>query len=135
MVTVDSQCARAAVNHRAWLEVSHCLEPSETIQAHILKEREGLVTSAPDPLALCGVGTGGVSTTHFQEDNARVFTCISDVVRWCDSSFPPSESAPPPDSATPPELVTAERVQVLVTGSLHLVGATMSVLGCRVQDL
>lgn len=136
MVTVDDQCARARVNHHAWLEVNHCLQDTEPVQASLQKKWEGLPTTAPDPLSLCtGVAAGGgIFPGDFEEGNAHVFTCISDVVRWCDSDVTSCDSAPPLP-ATPPDLAAASRVQMLVTGSLHLVGATMSVLGCKVEDL
>ena len=58
----------------------------------------------------------------------RVFSNLSDVVAWCsgdgrDLSHPPS-----------PKLLEAECVQVLVTGSLHLAGAFMSVLDIKVDE-
>lgn len=149
MVTVESQCAKAKVNHRAWLEVNHCLEQVETVQESLQKHREGLVTSSPDPLTLC-IGNNGAAELDFDGDNARVFPCISEVVSWCDpsptsasgpcdepSAIPSSTSKPIPPCASKPisGLASAGRVQILVTGSLHLVGAAMSVLGCKVEDL
>ena len=106
------------------------------------------MTSAPDPLTLCvGEGRGnGVQSSDFKEGNAKIFTCISDMVKWMNptsaesalsSDLAPKGSTDAPkglDSA-PEGLTSAEHVQVLVTGSLHLVGATMSVLGCKVEDL
>ena len=145
-VTVDSQCSRARFNHQAWLEVNHCLEVEEPIETAIRRQRAGLVTSAPDPLTLCmgEAGEGGVVSYHFREENAHVFNCISDAMEWCDDATPLSSPPPHPYSAelaAPPSPVGAglgggaELVQVLVTGSLHLVGASMSVLGCKVEDL
>ena len=58
----------------------------------------------------------------------RVFSNLSDVVAWCTGDH--SDSSHPP----PPKLSEAERVQVLVTGSLHLAGAFMSVLDVRVDE-
>ncbi len=101
-----------------------------------------------------GGGDGGFGggklpgNVNFEEGNAHMFTCISDVVRWCnndhtshdfsdssDSSLASGRAAPLPAPPPDPDLAAASRVQMLVTGSLHLVGATMSVLGCKVEDL
>lgn len=142
MVTVDSQCARAQENHRAWLVVNHCLQPAEPIHASLQKKWEGLPTTAPDPLSLCvGVASGGggvVGVKHpgnFKEENAHIFKCISDVVRWFNGDQDSPSAVAPPLPAPPPDLDAATHIQILVTGSLHLVGATMSVLGCKVEDL
>ena len=139
MVTLDNQCARAKVNHRAWLEVTHCLDQTESVQEYLRMHRQGLVTSAPDPLSLCA-GSSEAAGWNFDKDNARVFPCISEVVNWCDPS--PTSAAAGDDTRDPPvppsslsTLASAGRVQILVTGSLHLVGAAMNVLGCKIEDL
>ena len=113
------------------------------------------MTSAPDPLTLCvGEGRGnGVQSSDFKEENAKIFTCIGDMVKWmnptsaesalssdsapkCSTDAPEGlNNAPKGLDSAPAGLTSAEHVQVLVTGSLHLVGATMSVLGCKVEDL
>ena len=63
----------------------------------------------------------------FDAPQTRVFSNLSDVVAWCTGDH--SDSSHPP----PPKLSEAKRVQVLVTGSLHLAGAFMSVLDIRVD--
>lgn len=139
MVTLESQCVRAKINHHAWLEVNHCLDQTESVQEYLRKHRQGLVTSAPDPFSLCAGSNGADS--NFYKENARVFPCISEVVAWCDPS--PASAADSSEATVPSStsssssymLTSAGRVQILVTGSLHLVGAAMDVLGCKIEDL
>ena len=136
-VTVDSQLSRTKHNHQAWLEVTKCLEASEDIESVQKRQRQGLVTSSPDPLTLCYCGK---TTPNFQADNARVFTCISDMIKWCnpgtnDAEDETSDTILAPPTSSPNKLEDADLIQVLVTGSLHLVGATMNALGCKLEHL
>ena len=66
-------------------------------------------------------------TAKFNESNTRTFSCVSDAVGWCGSrDHAPSNGHP---------VAAAERIQVLVTGSLYLVGMTMGVLGYKVDSV
>ena len=112
-VTMETQCAQVQANYWAWLEVN---------QYH--KDPAKTVPPANETTSI----SNGSATHNFPKENARIFTCMSDVVAWCEAS-PSSKLAPPP------ALANADRVQVLMTGSLYLVGAAMSVLGCTVDGL
>lgn len=138
MVPVESQYI---FNHQAWLEVNHCnQEPVEAVVAassHAHGHGNNSVTSAPDPLVLC-VGSrtkGGAANSNFEAENARVFACISDAVAWCDASLSKLTLSSSLVAPAAPRLPAGGRMQILVTGSLHLVGVTMRVLGCKVEDL
>lgn len=152
MVTLDTQCARSKLNHQAWVEVASGKSNWDDILSSNREKHRGLVTTAPDPISLCAPDTTISSTFKFLEKNTRVFSCISDVTQWCESEiaqgsvnndFSPSGGELAPDFTPNSQgAVVADgaddgdcHVQVLVTGSLHLVGATMNALGCRVEDL
>ena len=98
------------------------------------------MTSAPHPQVLCGYSGNSLD---FNEENALIFSCVSDFMKWldhpgqtnngfCNGSLPDHNDLSSHPSA---ELADADHVQVLITGSLHLVGATMGVLGCKTDDL
>ena len=82
------------------------------------------------------------SRSPMKEENMATFDCLSRALRWCsaerDLSLPPPSPETKMSSDNPPHLVEvseASHVQVLVTGSLHLVGAAMNILGCSVDEL
>lgn len=138
MVTLDCQYACAKLNHQAWLEVASGRGDRDS---SIKDKYLGIATSAPD------------RDCTFPEENTRVFSCISDVIQWCESgitwrsagefSHSGGQIAPSCSLAGQRSLVangghdgdSGCLTQVLVTGSLHLVGTTMNVLGCTVEDL
>lgn len=76
-----------------------------------------------------------------EEDHMATFVCLSRALRWCsagrDTSLPPSSPEAKSSVTNAPlvEVSKASHVQVLVTGSLHLVGAAMNILGCSVDEL
>ena len=76
-----------------------------------------------------------------KENHMAMFTCLSQALRWCsagrDLSLPPPSPETKMSGSSPlvPEILEASHIQILVTGSLHLVGATMNILGCTVDDL
>ncbi len=124
---MDSQHDKARSNLQAWLDVNNC---PDNIELSNKTHCEGLVTSSPDPLALCGHRNKSPS---FERDNAYFFPSINDFVKWCDPNWDRegrSQTLP-----TPLEIAGAECIQILVTGSLHLVGDTMMVLGTKLEDL
>ena len=78
-----------------------------------------------------------------QEDcpvvETKVFPCISHALQWMESLCVPSE---PHDSASPSQILSTAlvppptpHIAVLVTGSLHLVGAVMNALGFTIDDV
>ena len=112
------------------------------------------MTSAPDPASLCAPEAFISKCNAFSEENARVFPCIPDFLQWCEEDISLSFDRASRPSTNGEVLVNGRvslavggengdhdcgdhdcRVRVLVTGSLHLVGATMSALGCKVEDL
>ncbi len=143
-VTFESLYAAAKFNHQAWLEVA--LGP-ENLD---ISDKRWRAASAPG------------HTCNFTEENARVFSCISDVTQWCESKIVWTTAcglSPSGGEFVPSSTVVNDQgplvangadnddedgsvgnsvghrlVQVLVTGSLHLVGVTMTVLGCKVED-
>ena len=109
-------------NCQTWLKVNHCidfLELFKEAEQHSFAQSNG------------GGEKNGTAikngTAKFNGSNARTFSCVSDAVGWCGSrDHAPSNGHP---------VVGAERIQVLVTGSLYLVGMTMVVLGYKVDDI
>ena len=115
-MTLDTQRSRTEANKRAWLELHS-------------KSHDGHVTS-PD-----------TQRVPMSEDNIATFVCLSRALRWCsagrDSALRPSSPEAKTSTANQPldEVSKANHIQVLVTGSLHLVGAAMNILGCSVDEL
>lgn len=130
MVTQDGQCLRSKTYEQAWIEL--CAEYKTQLSDH------------PQPPANSHVVK--LATEKSPESNGdrsnktMVFNCITHTLHWVaserDPSLPPSASDPsPPPSPPPHQLTSADHVQLLVTGSLHLVGDVMSVLGFTVDDV
>lgn len=77
-----------------------------------------------------------------QESQAktRYFPCLDKAIQWCSvgrglnvkTTSPPSQDLLESEMP-PPDLMNACHVQVLVTGSVRLVGTVMYVLGCSVE--
>ena len=78
---------------------------------------------------LCGVALE-------MSDETAVFSSISDTIRWLSCGKDPSIEKPKEGGPEiPSKLALAEHVQILVTGSLHLVGGVMKFLGPEIVDL
>ena len=142
-VTLDCQYTCAKLNYEAWLKVTSEKEKQDSI-----------AYSSHTPTNLVNVGTcdttekRGGKAYYFPEENTRLFSCIRDVTQWCESLTQNSGGVlSPAGGVGAPGCTPIDRdsvvadggggclVQVLVTGSLHLVGTTMNVLGCKVDDL
>jgi len=116
MITMDDQKARSKAIEKTWL------------QLHTEKQ---LVTG--DTTLTDQSGPSNVTLPR-----TAVFACINHALHWItsgrDHSLPLlhdkmeiSSRVPPPDKAT--------HIQLLVTGSLHLVGAVMNVMGYTGDDV
>ena len=72
-----------------------------------------------------------ISTKQYDDPRTRVFMCLRHALQWCTlrGAIKPHPQLHP----LPHKLMEAEHVQVLVTGSLHLAGAFMSVLNYSVE--
>ena len=69
-------------------------------------------------------------------DDTAVFPSISGAIRWIACGKEPLiEKAKEGGPCSPRKLAMAEHVQVLVTGSLHLVGGVMKFLGPGIVEL
>ena len=78
---------------------------------------------------LCGVALE-------MSDETAVFPCISDTMRWLAYGKDPLIEKPRKGGPEiPPKLAMAEHVQILITGSLHLVGGVMKFLGPEIVEL
>ena len=109
MVTQDEQCRKAQANQQAWMELTN-------------PDRSSSHVTQMDTLP-----------------NAQVFRCIKHALLWAlsgrPSPLPPTSTTPPPLPPTPSTIHEATHIQLLVTGSLHLVGAVMKTLGFSVDDM
>ena len=111
MVTLDDQYARSKAIEQTWL------------QLHAEKQ---LLTG---------------DTSHETLPHTSVFPCISRALHWItsghDSSLPlpHNEMTMPSGHAPPLDIAKATHIQLLVTGSLHLVGAVMNVMGYTADDV
>lgn len=132
-VTLDRQQVITEANKQAWLELqskSHDQGPND----HMINTCK---LTNQDMLHL---GSDGCFST-MKENRMATFICLSQALRWCsagrDLSLPPlsPETKMSGNSPLVPEVLEASHIQILVTGSLHLVGATMNILGCTVDDL
>lgn len=116
------QLHRARINERAWVELQLGLPP------HSLTP-----PTATDGQSMGQAGPGTCSGT-------ATFDCIAHALHWVTGgrlTVPSSQLATlsPPPSPTFPQLSEAAHIQVLVTGSLHLVGGVMGLLGAEVDSL
>ena len=67
------------------------------------------------------------------EQNSRVFGCVTDAVHWVVNDRDASITS---RKATLPDVISrADHVQILVTGSLYLVGMVMKVLGPEIVEM
>ena len=137
---MDTQLSKAKQNQEAWLDITSGRANWSSVLASSREKRNGLTTSAPDPASLCSPCLPE-SNSHFQfsEDNARAFESICDFMQWCEEDISAGGAHGVGNGISKETLENNGcchgPVQVLVTGSLHLVGATMTALGCRVEDL
>ena len=125
-VTLDCQRARTESNKQAWLELQ---SPSHDHQGDYMTSP----TNQDSPLR-------HQATSPMKEDKMATFNCLGQALRWCsagkDSSLPPPSPEAKASTDFPlVEVSEATHVQVLITGSLHLVGAAMNILGCSVDEL
>ena len=147
-VTWESQLSQSQTNRKAWLDVTSGRAHWLSVLASSQEKRSGLQTSAPDPASLCSP----LADEHqeFAEAHARSFCSIREFMQWCEEDIailktPKDETSTCNGERSAPVFLQKRRplengglncgVRVLVTGSLHLVGATMSALGCKVEDL
>ena len=121
-MTSDTQRARTEANKKAWLELQS--QSHDQADGHVI-----------EPTIL------DAQTLQTSEDHIAIFVCLSQALRWYsagrDPALLPSSPEAKSSAANPPLDVVSEasHVQVLVTGSLHLVGAAMNTLGCSVDEL
>ena len=124
MTSFSEQLNRTRANERAWVELQLGLPP------HSLTSPT--VTSAQS-IGQAGLGTSTGTT------KTVAFDCIAHALHWATGgrqALPSSQTLSPPPSPTfPTSLSEATHIQVLVTGSLHLVGGVMGLLGAEVDSL
>lgn len=125
MVTTDRLTARCKTNHDAWLKLQ---SPHNQVGEHPSKkmklEHENEACSSGD-------------SDFIWSERVAMFDCLSRALRWCSNERGLSPSPNSQQAADLPSmnLTKADHVQVLVAGSLHLVGAVMNVLRYTVEDL
>ena len=108
------QLDRSRANERVWVELLLGLPP-HSLTADV------------------GASPGSARTIAFD--------CITHALHWASGGrhTPPSPQvtlpSPPPSPTFPKTLGEAAHIQVLVTGSLHLVGGVMGLLGADVDSL
>ena len=78
-----------------------------------------------------------VAGTSLQSsEHSSVFSSISEGIRWISSGKDPDIEKPCPGGPeVPSRLAMAEHVQILITGSLHLVGGIMKFLGPDIAEV
>lgn len=118
-VTLDDQYARSKAIEQTWL------------QLHTEKQLSTSGTKLTNQS-----GPGG----HVTLPRTTVFPCINHALHWItsgrDSSLPlPHDETPISPHPPPPDIAKATHIQLLVTGSLHLVGAVMTVMGYTAEDV
>lgn len=124
MASFADQLNRTRANERAWVELQLGLLP------HSLTSPTG--TSAHS-IGEVGLGTSTRTT------KTAAFDCIAHALHWATGGRQAQPSSqvlsPPPSPTFPTSLGEATHIQVLVTGSLHLVGGVMGLLGAEVDSL
>ncbi|XP_032240819.2 folylpolyglutamate synthase, mitochondrial [Nematostella vectensis] len=106
-VTRDSQLRHCVENQRCWMALR-----GAGFQSHADEE---------DHLIQNGLDDGPYST---------IFPCVAQALRWITAGRDPRIPTNGNNGIAVPETLTqATRLQVLVTGSLHLVGTALKVLG------
>ena len=114
-MTRDGQCATCKANEAAWIEGMQAKVAGE-VRAEVIGHK-----------------------SHVTSQQTCIFNCISHALQWIttrrNSSPPPTPGATSDPHPPPPLITKANHVQLLVTGSLHLVGGVMKVLGFSVDDV
>ena len=105
-VTIEAQYATVAANEQVWMSL--CAQ-AEQQTCHTASPRSSTI-----------------------EKCSCTFCSIREALAWLSQGC---TSASPPDTPALHTLSAASRVQVLVTGSLHLVGDVMRVLGRTAEDV
>ena len=117
-VTVDDQFARCKAIEQTWLQL-HTEQQLFTCGAKLTNE------SSP--------------ADHVTLPRTTVFSCVNHALHWItsgrDSTLPPPSDDMTAPHPLPPDIAKATHIQLLVTGSLHLVGTVMSVMGYTVDDV
>ena len=114
-VTVDDQFARCKAIEQSWL------------QLHTEQQSFTKLTNESGP------------GDHVTLPRTTVFSCIDHALHWITSGRDPTLPRPSDDLTAPHplplDIANATHIQLLVTGSLHLVGTVMSVMGYTVDDV
>ena len=123
-MTTSDLSQQCEINHGAWLKL-HSQQPG--VQS---------VNGEEFPIKDHKQENYNVLDFNWSE-RAVIFNCLSQALRWCaaERGMSPSPVLQQVSSSPSPLPPSLNHIQVLVTGSLHLVGAVMSVLGCTVEDL
>lgn len=111
MVTQDGQLERVKLNQQAWTELS-------------LRTNQS--------------GSDGHMTCQDTSPHSLHFDCIGHALQWVLSGRTytlPTPTTPTPLPTLPPTVSQATHIQLLVTGSLYLVGGVLRALGCSVDDV
>ena len=112
-VTRDSQLHCCDKNQRVWMAL-----------------RDAGVQPHADPLQDSSDTDHVIQNAHDDGLYSTTFPCVSQAIRWLlsgkDLHIPPLS---PGGFALPDFISKATRLQVLITGSIHLVGTAMKVLG------
>ena len=155
--TKQSQYERSQENEQVWLELN-CAGTTDHIPDHPLSRQpshkdslcengpETSLNHPPSKQALedlhnppCENGQCLQDSQHKQA-KTRYFPCLDKAIQWCSvgrglnikTTSPPSEDLFK-NEMPPADFMNADHVQVLVTGSVRLVGTVMYVLDCSVE--
>ena len=125
MVTSSRVNERCEINHDVWIKLLSQQQKSVNEQEFPMKVHKQEFSNGLD---------------FNWSERAVIFNCLSQALRWCAAERGMSPSPDPQQvssspSLLPPSLTKVDHIQVLVAGSLHLVGAVMNVLGCTVEEL
>ena len=113
-VTRDNQLRWCVENQRVWMALR-----GAGFQPHA------------DPSSCdCKDGSHVIKNGHDDGPYSTIFPCVSQAIRWLLGGRDPLISAFSRDDLPLPDFISqASRLQVLIGGSLHLVGTVMKVLG------
>jgi folylpolyglutamate synthase len=136
MTTKDSQHLRCMKNKNAWVTLqadSSCVKLQEPTQDNAgidlnLDCVDGIETSQTTPPDDCDLQKHDTSYVE-------VFPSVSDSLQWILQGIVSKETDSEPYLAyVPPSLKDADHIQVLVVGSLHLIGCALKVLDPTMND-
>ena len=112
-VTQDSQLRWCVENQRVWMALR-----GAGFQPHA------------DPLQDSFDTDHVIKNGHDDGLYSTIFPCVSQAIRWLLSGRDPHIAPLSPGGFALPDFISkATRLQVLITGSIHLVGTAMKVLG------